>query len=108
NLEIQLQAELQLPHIDSAARIVDRAEGARSRYGEAGGCEGVAGQRSIRISKAGMIQDIECLESEIQPFLLGEAEALVERKIEAEDPRACGDVAAQVSVTTQTLHGESL
>src|SRR5207247_8315779 len=36
------------------------------------------------------------------------AEALVERKIEAEDPRACDDVAAQVAVTSQRLHGESL
>src|SRR5947207_810994 len=107
-LKDQLQAELQLPHIDSAARIVDRTEGPRTRDWATRCGYGVAGQRDIWIAKIGMVQDIESLESKIQTLLLGEAEALVERKIEAENPGTCDDVTPQVSIAPQRLQREGL
>jgi hypothetical protein len=74
--EEQLQAELQLSHVDSRAEAVDRSEGAGARKGNAGRVHRVAGERSVGVPEIRMVGEVEALKPELQVAALGEVEVL--------------------------------
>src|SRR6266699_563456 len=75
-LKDDLQAELQLAHVDSRARAVNGSECPGSDDGHAVRVEAIRAQTESRISEIEMVHEIECLESELEISFLGEVEVL--------------------------------
>jgi len=106
--ENQLQTELKLSHIDSPTGVGDRAEAAGARDRDPRRIQRIAGQRSVRVAKVGMVQDIESLKPQLQILLLSKTEILERREIDIEDSRPGDNVAAKVAIAANGLHGEGL
>src|SRR5579884_2773036 len=94
-LEHQLQAELQLPHVDAGFGAGDPAESERA--------QAVAG-----IPEVGVIQKIKSLEPKLQVLALGEIEVLLRGKIHAEDRSAGNHIASRIAERILRLERKGL
>src|SRR5579871_3668023 len=93
----QLQAELQLPHVNPRPRACDLAEAAGARDGHTARAQQVACQCYVRIAEIRMIGAIEAFEPELDVAPLGEFEIAQGGKVPAENSRAGRHVTAQIA-----------
>ena len=84
-LEDQLQAELQLSHVDSRPEAVNRSEAARTRNGNARRVHRVGAQRGVGVPEVGMVREVEAFKPELQVAGLGEMEILHRREVPGRD-----------------------
>jgi hypothetical protein len=104
----QLQTELQLAHVDTRAKAADGAKTACSWYRHARSVGSVAGERSVRIAKVGVVGEIESFEAELHVTALSEVEVLQGRKIPRADSGARDHVAAHIAPLVELVQGERL
>src|SRR5579859_1189131 len=94
SLKDQLQAELQLSHIDARPKAADgaKASGARNRHPRL--IRRVAGERCIGVPEVRMVCEVETFEPKLQVAALTEAEVLQCREVPGPDAGPREHVAA--------------
>src|SRR5713226_2072250 len=102
-LKDQLQAELQLPHVDSGAGAGNGSETARPHDRNSVGVETIVPQSKVGVPEVRVIQEVEHLEPELEISLFSDVEVFQRREIPIEDSRTLSHVSPCVAVGSEWL-----